>query len=217
MDNMTTITIALLDDHPVLVRGLKNMLESIAWLKVTGAYHCVSECLEDFERNLRPQILLMDVLMPDKTGEDLAVIVKKKYPEVALIAFTNLEQRYYINSLLAKGVSGYVIKSSSEEILIEAIRTVAAGGIYFDPQIAPQAMEAIKIKKSDAAGKLVLTPREKEILKLLADNCSSSEIAERLYISKRTVDFHRANLLLKFDVKNSVALVKKAIELRGTL
>ncbi|PSK93168.1 response regulator [Taibaiella chishuiensis] len=217
MDNMSTVTIALLDDHPVLVRGLKNMLESIAWLNVTGAYNSVSECLTDFAQKNLPQILLMDVFMPDKNGEELAVIIKRNYPEVALIAFTNLEQRYYINSLLAKGVSGYVIKSSSEDILVEAIRTVAAGGIYFDPLIEPQAMEAIKIKKSDAAGKLVLTPREKEILKLLADNCSSSEIAEKLYISKRTVDFHRANLLLKFDVKNSIALVKKAIELRGSL
>lgn len=217
MDNSVRVTVALLDDHPVLVRGLKNMLESISWLQVTGAYSKVTDCLADFEKGLRPQILLMDVFMPETNGEELAVIVRKQYPDIALIVFTNLEQRYYINSLLAKGVSGYVIKSSAEDILIEAIRTVASGGIYFDPLIESQATEAVKMKKSDAAGKLVLTPREKEILKLLADNCSSSEIAERLYISKRTVDFHRANLLLKFDVKNSIALVKKAIELRGSL
>jgi len=217
MDNMSTVRVALLDDHPVLVRGLKNMLETITWLTVTGAYLNAAQCLEDFKQGNRPQILLMDVLMPDTNGEELAVIIKRDYPDVALIAFTNLEQRYYINSLLAKGVSGYVIKSSTEEILIEAIRTVSDGGIYFDPLIAPQAREAISMKKSDAAARLVLTPREKEILKLLAANCSSSEIAEKLFISKRTVDFHRANLLLKFDVKNSVALVNKAIELRGTL
>jgi DNA-binding NarL/FixJ family response regulator len=115
--------------------------------------------------------------------------------------------------MLEKGVAGYVIKSSSESVLTEAIREVAAGHPYFDPMIREQAVDSLKRSKSNNSNTLILTPREKEILQLLAENYNSNDIADRLYVSKRTVDFHRANLLLKLDVKNSSALIKKAIEM----
>lgn len=155
----------------------------------------------------------MDISMPEMNGEELAAKLHKEYPEIALIAFTNMKQRYYLRSMIQKGVVGYVLKSSSEHILLEAIRTVHGGKVYFDPLIREEGIMALKTEAATTTQPLLLSEREKEVLQLLAENYNSNEIADKLFISKRTVDFHRANLVLKLDVKGRANLVKKAIDL----
>lgn len=188
------------------------MLETTAWIKISGTYLSADECLNDFKTKGCPDFILLDIHLSEKSGEDLAATVRKDYPEVKIIVFSNLESPYYLQSLLDKGVAGYVIKSSSEEILLTAIETVAEGGIFFDPKIRDKANK-IKQAKHIVAGSPALTPREKDILQLLACNKSSNEIGTELYISRRTVEFHRANLLIKLGVKNSASLIKRALEL----
>lgn len=206
--------ITLIDDHPMLIRGLKNMLECAEDITVIDTYLSAEAFLETckFSDNL-PDILLMDISMPGMNGEVLSETLQKQYPGIAIIVFTNMEQRYYLRSMIRKGVLGYVLKSSSESILLEAIRTVHQGKLYFDPMIREEGMNILKTDVATRVQALVLTKREKEVLDLLAENYSSSEIAEQLFITKRTVDFHRTNLLLKLDAKNSIVLVKKAMDL----
>ncbi len=209
-----TIKIALIDDHPMLIRGLKDMLECTEVLKVIGTYLSAGAFLEACKQpENRPDILLLDISMPGMDGETLSKFVQSEYPAIAMIAFTNMEQRYYLRAMVRNGVGGYVLKSSSEEVLLEAIQTVYRKELYFDPSIREEGIKALKMNRTIITPALVLSKREKEVLQLIMENYNSNEIAEKLYISKRTVDFHRTNLLLKLDVKSSASLVKKAIDL----
>lgn len=206
--------IALIDDHPMLLRGLKDMLECAEDIRVIGTYLSAEAFLETCRFNdTLPDIILMDISMPGMNGELLAERLQQLYPDIIVIVFTNMEQRYYLRSMIRKGVLGYVLKSSSEGVLLEAIRTVYDGKLYFDPDIREEALKVLKTKTAGTTQRLILTKREKEVLRLIAENYSSQEIAAQLFVSKRTVDFHRTNLLLKLDVKNSITLVKKAIDL----
>lgn len=207
------LLISLVDDHPILLKGLKDALETTPWIRVLGTYTSAEACLRELPLQELPDILLMDIQMPERNGEDLALHVHQTYPSVKTIVFSNMESNYYLQSLLDKGISGYVLKSSGEEVLLEAIETVMSGGSYFDPLIRDEALKIRQEKTLSPHSNLTLTPREKEILVLLARDMSSMEIANRLFIAKRTVDFHRANLLTKLKVKSSAALIKKAIEL----
>lgn len=198
----------------MLIRGLKNMLDGAKDLKVVATYLKAEDFLKDCEIPARrPDILMMDISMPGINGEALAEMLQEKYPEIALLVFTNMEQRYYLRSMLKKGVKGYVLKSSSESVLLEAIRSVYQNQLYFDPLIREEGVKALKLNATSSQPTLVLTKREKEVLQLLTQDYTSTEIAEKLFVSKSTVDFHRSNLLLKLDVKSSSSLVKKAIDL----
>lgn len=207
------LLISLVDDHPILLKGLKDVLETTPWIRVIGSYCTADACLEDLGKQELPDVLLMDIQMPEKNGEDLALLVGQQYPSIKIIVFSNLESSYYLQSLLEKGVAGYVLKSSGEEVLLEAIQRVLSGQKYFDPVIREQAQKILHEKSLSTNGSSMLTPREREILLLLARDKTSQEIAAQLYVAKRTVDFHRANLLTKLEVKSSAALVKKAIDL----
>jgi len=206
------IKVAIVDDHPMLIRGLQSMLSCADFIEVTGAYLSGAALLKALPQT-RPDVLLMDIQMPEQSGEELAQILHKQYPELAILAFTNLEHQYYIKSMIQCGVLGYVLKSSGEAALLRAIQTVYKGEHYFDPIINQQAIGALRPSAYSSPKSPLLTEREKEILELIAADLSSQDIATRLYITKRTVDFHRQNLLLKMDVKNAARLVKKAIEL----
>lgn len=201
--------IAIVDDHPLLIKGLQSMLSHYPDLEILGAYLNGETLLKGLEEE-QPDVLLLDIQMQGQMGDDLAPILYRLYPEMMVLVLTNLEHRYYIKSMLQHGVRGYVIKSSDESILMEAIRAVAKGEIYFDPSIRK---EAIQEQKNSSDQFPSLTRREKEILRLITLDYSSKDIAQQLYISNRTVENHRMHLLQKLDVKNSASLVKKAIEL----
>jgi len=206
------IKVAIVDDHPMLIRGLKNMLDNTSFIEVTGTYLSGKELLNDLVQN-RPHLLLLDIHMPGQKGDELAAVLHKQYPEIKILAFTNSEQQYYIRSMLQYGVMGYILKSSSESTLLEGIQTVYEGRQFFDAVIKDQVIKTLKNEQVSGLQKPTLTEREKEVLELIAQNFSSQDIAGKLFISKRTVDFHRANLLLKLDVKNTNGLVSKGIEL----
>jgi DNA-binding NarL/FixJ family response regulator len=206
--------IALIDDHPMLIRGLSNMLECQADLNVMGSYLSAEAFLQACPNmETQPEILLMDISMPGMNGEALATTLQEQYPSIMMIVFTNMEQRYYLRSMIRKGVLGYVLKSSSEFVLLEAIRTVHKGSFYFDPVLREEGLKILKAEESSGTQPLVLTDREKEVLQLIMEDYNSHEIGQQLFISKRTVDFHRTNLLLKLDAKTPTAMLKKAIDL----
>ena len=211
---MTTykIKLAIADDHPLVINGLRHILNNCPDMEITGSYNNGAELLAGIASN-EPDVLLLDVQMPGQTGDELAVIISAQYPLVRMLALTNLDNVYYIKNMMRSGVHGYILKTTREEILLEAIRTVYGGDQYLEPVLKEKVLiDALQAKKDFAAAP-ILSRREKEVLQYIATNLTSQQIADKLFVSKRTIDNHRLNLMLKLDVKNGAALIKKAIQL----
>ena len=206
------INIAILDDHPLLIKGLKTMLESTTGITVSASFHAGRELIRHITENTA-DVLLLDIHVPDMNGIELLSLLNKKGIKIPAVFFTNLESRYYIKAAMETQAAGYVLKSSNEDILLQAIHTAISGGRFFDPAIQHIVNEVSKKDMRKTRTAVILSKRETEILQYIAENMTSVQIAEILFISKRTVDFHRMNLLLKLDVTNAPTLIKKALEL----
>ncbi len=206
------IKIAIADDHPLVINGLHHILSNCADMEIIGSYSNGKELLNGFTKAL-PDVLLLDIQMPGQTGDELAEIISEQYPSVKMLALTNLDNVYYIKNMLRKGVHGYILKTTREEILLDAIRTVHKGEQYLEPVLKEKVIQdTLQSKKQSVAGPL-LSRREKEVLKYIASDLTSQQIADKLFVSKRTIDNQRLSLLMKLDVKNVAALVKKGIQL----
>jgi DNA-binding NarL/FixJ family response regulator len=206
------IKIAIADDHPLVINGLHHVLGNCADMEVTGSYCDGKELLKGFQEK-QPDVLLLDIHMPGQTGDELAEIISERYPQVKMLALTNLDNVYYIKNMLRKGVHGYILKTTREEILLDAIRTVFRGEQYLEPVLKEKVVQDALLAKRQIASSPVLSRREKEVLHYIASNLTSQQIADKLFVSKRTIDNHRLSLLMKLDAKNVAALVKKAIQM----
>ncbi len=210
---MTHISIAIADDHPVVIKGIQTMLANYTHIHLTGTYTNPEELLLGLSCDL-PDILLLDIQFPGKTGDELTPVILKKYPVLKIIALTNFNSILYVNSMLRNGAQGYLLKTTEEDILIKAIETVCEkGGIYLEPSLKEELREFEYNKRRATSLKTSLTPREKEILQLITDGYTGQEIAQTLFISFSTVEHDRNNILLKMDAKNTAALIKKAMTL----
>jgi len=200
------IKVFIVDDHPLVIEGIKGLLQGEETCLVIGSANYGLEALELFRRDT-PEVVLLDINLPDINGIDLCERIKKEFPALKVLGISTFKERSYITRLMEKGASGYVLKNVDKEELIEAIRQVAAGRMYFSMEAAT----AITTQRSSSQVP-ILTSREKEILMLISEGLTNKEIADQLYISPLTVDSHRKNLLAKFTVKNTAALVKLGIE-----
>ena len=206
------IKIGIADDHPLVITGLRHILGNSADMHIICSYINGKEVLDGMHHQ-QPDVLLLDIQMPGHTGDELATIIKEQYPAVKIIALTNLDNVYYIRTMLQKGADGYILKTTKEEILLDAIRTVYNGGQYLEPALQEKlTADDLRMKQQKDAAP-ILSRREKEILNYIAADLTSQQIAETLFISKRTVDNHRLSLLMKLGVKNAAALVKKALQM----
>jgi DNA-binding NarL/FixJ family response regulator len=204
--------VSIADDHPLIINGLKQILMGCEDIDVVSTYANGQELLDGLTV-LQPDVLLLDIQMPYATGDEVAPKISRQYDDIKIIALTNQDNTFFVKTMLKHGVMGYVLKSSGADTIVEAIRTVMNGAEYIDPLLKEKVLqETLRSKKSKSLMPQ-LTRREKEVLDLIASNCSSQEIADQLYVSKRTIDNHRLSLLLKFGVKNSATLIRKAIEL----
>ncbi len=206
------IKIAIADDHPLVINGLRHILGNCTDMEIIGSYNDGAELLAGIANN-EPDVLLLDVQMPGQTGDELAVIISSKYPLVKMLALTNLDNVYYIKNMMRSGVHGYILKTTREEILLEAIRTVYNGDQYLEPVLKEKVLIDTLQAKKDVSAVPILSRREKEVVQYIAANLTSQQIADKLFVSKRTIDNHRINLMMKLGVKNSAALVKKAIQM----
>ena len=206
------IKLAIADDHPLVINGLHRILSNCADMEIIGSYADGAELLTGLAKH-EPDVLLLDIQMPGQTGDELAAIISVKYPLVKMVALTNLDNVYYIKNMMRNGVLGYVLKTTREEILLEAIRTVYNGEQYLEPVLKEKVLLDTQQAKREISADPVLSRREKEVLQLIASNYTSQQIADKLFVSKRTIDTHRLNLMLKLGVKNGAALVKKAIQM----
>jgi len=208
-----TIKISITDDHPLVISGIKNMLSQYAYIEIIGAYKNGTDLLEDLKKNV-PDILLLDIQMPGKTGDEIAGIIQKKYPQVRIIALTGFDTPFYVRSMMQNGCKGYLLKNTDQKTLLKAIDAVYKGEEYIDEGLKEELLNNfLKLKKQKTSTSPILTRREKEVLKLIVNEHTSREIAEQLFLSVRTVEKYRLQLLQKLKVKNTAGLVKIALEL----
>ena len=204
------------DDHQVLLDGLHTLLSNVNDLEVVGMGHHGQEVLH-FLKDNPVDVILLDINMPVLNGIETCKMLQKDYPEVKVLALSMYEKASFIQQMLKNGAAGYILKNTGQDELIEAIKTVNRGEQYLSKVVSDTLMQSL-IGKASAARQYIpeMTRREKEVLILIARELTTQEISDQLHISLNTVETHRKNLLSKFGVRNSVGLIKMALE-RGLL
>jgi len=211
---MQHIKIIIADDHKIFREGLAELLNKEKEILVKGDAGNKIELMELLKMH-EVDVIIMDIDMGETSGIDLTANIKTERPDVKVLALSMHGDKNYIVKMLEAGANGYILKNAGKEEMLNAIRTVASGNTYFSSQVSSKLLEDLihprstKIRKPEGTS---LTDREIEVLKLITEEYSNSEIAERLFISIRTVDTHRRNLLDKLGVKNTAGLVKYALQ-----
>lgn len=200
------IKVFIVDDHYMVIEGIRSLLQNEKDIEWSGHATNAASCLAFLQHN-RPDIVLMDINLPDKNGIELCKEVKEKYPSIFIIGLSTFNQQSFIQKMMDSGASGYVLKNATQEELMEALKTVLKGKTYLSD-------EATHTLQKNEEHKIVLTRREKEVLEMIAEGFTNSEVAAKLFISTATVDTHRKNLLAKFDARNIASLIKTAMQLQ---
>ena len=216
---MKRTKLLIADDHHLVRSGLINLLEPIADFTVVGEAEDGEDAVEKAGM-LRPDVVILDISMPKLSGTEAAKQILKKYPEVKVLVLTMHENEEYVYQIFRSGASGYILKNSTKEELASAIRTVARGGKYFSSVISEimirgyvdRAEQRDAVAPSPVGDASVLTNREREILGLIAEGLTNQQISEKLFISPRTVETHKSNIMQKLDIHDSAKLVKYAVE-----
>jgi DNA-binding NarL/FixJ family response regulator len=211
MANKLRILIA--EDHETVREGFRLIIDTQADMEVVGEAGDGRAAIE-LARSLQPDIVLMDISMPELNGLKAAAKLKRVAPEIKILTLTRHTDTAYLQELLQAGVSGYVLKQSASGELIRAIRAVAVGGSYLDPAIAGKVFEGYVEKQNklrgDTSGEQ-LTEREREVFRYIALGYSNADIADRMNISVKTVEAHKANSLKKLDIRSRKDIIKYAI------
>jgi len=207
-----TTRLLLVDDHAVVRSGLRMMLENERDVEIIGEAATASEALEAAIR-LKPNVILMDIGLPDMSGIDATREIKKRCPDVSIVALTIHEDEEYFFKMLEAGASGYVPKRAAPEELVTAIRAAATGQVYLYPSLAKLLVRDFLSggRPSSAQAASDLTDREHEVLTYLAEGASNEEIAASLVISPKTVARHRENIMRKLNLHSRADLVRYAI------
>jgi DNA-binding NarL/FixJ family response regulator len=217
---MDKIRVLLADDHELVRSGLIKLLETYKDLTVIGEAGDGSEAVEK-TRKLNPDVLVIDLSMPKLSGIEATKIVRKECPKVGVLVLTMHQNEEYVYQILKSGAGGYVLKEAGKDELANAIRTVARGEKYFSSKVSQIMVDGYLRKSELRSGESVTSPdgtnidltrREREVLTLIAKGLNNQEISERLFISPRTVDTHRTNIMQKLDIHDAANLVKFAIE-----
>lgn len=207
------IRTAILDNHPMAIHGVASMLQPYDHIDLTASYTSAKALLEGLTVT-QPDVLLLDIMLPDSSGKEMAEIISTQWPAVRIIALTSLDAPSHVKSMMRRGCAGYLLKDTDARTLAHAIQQVYEGREFIEPAIKEQILQnVLKFKKNSADTFPKLTQREKEILTLIVQEHTSQEIADKLFISLRTVETHRFSLLQKLDAKNMVALTKIAMQM----
>ncbi len=193
----------IVDDHFLISQGISSLLTDEPDFEISGVSNKPTEVLAMLEKN-PADILLTDISMPVMSGTELTGLVLKKYPQMRVLALSMFNDPKVIKEMIDAGIRGYVLKDTSKEELVLALNTIASGERYFSEVVQQE------LDKEDQAVRL--TSRETEIIKLIASEHSSRQIAEKLYISERTVESHRSNILRKTAAGNTAGLIQYAYQ-----
>lgn len=208
------VQLLIVDDHPLVIDGLKTMLKDVGYITVTGSVKNGKDALAFLEEHPEISVILLDINLPDTDGLRLCEQIRATNKTVKIIGLTYVNEAGIITQLIKKGGNGYLLKNMEREELITAIDQVLDGSVYLSKAANEKIVQQLQAYDLPGNNVPALTRREKEILQLLAKGLTSSEIAEKLFLSTFTVDTHRRNMLQKFNVHNTQALINMANELR---
>ncbi|MCE3278474.1 MAG: DNA-binding response regulator [Bacteroidetes bacterium] len=205
------VRVIIAEDHDILREGLQSLLRDEPKIKVVaGAAN--GKILLDYLETTPVDVILMDINMPVMNGVEATKIIASEFPKIKVLVLSMMDNPNYLTMMMEAGAKGYILKSTGKEELVHAIEVVAAGGKYISPSLQAKA-EALNAKtNNDSFDDVKLTRRELQILEMLAEGMTNKEIAEKIFLSRRTVETHRKNLIEKTNCKNSSALIKYAIE-----
>jgi two-component system response regulator NreC len=210
---MTKIRVLLAEDHTIVRKGIRSLLDDQANIEVVGEAEDGREAIEKVEE-LSPDIILMDNTMPILNGLEATRQIKKRFPEVKILILTMHTNEEYIFQFLRAGASGYLVKQTAPTELVSAIEAVSRGDSFLSPPISRTIIDEF-VRQAEATGKWdsydSLTDREREVLQLLAEGFSSKETADHLHISVKTVGVHKINLMHKLNLHSQSELTKYAI------
>ena len=209
---MNKIRVLLAEDHTIVRQGLRSLLESAAGIEVIGEAEDGREAIQKVGQ-LRPDVVVMDITMPALNGLQATRQIKRQFPEVKVLILTMHANEEYIFQILRVGASGYVVKQAAVTELVSAIQAVYRGDSFLSPSISGKVIEEY-IRRAEAVVKSSydrLTDREREVLQLIAEGHSTTEIAELLHITAGTVRTHKAQLMDKLDIHSTAELTRYAI------
>lgn len=213
---MRKIKILIADDHSVVREGLRTLLGRVTDFDVIGETADGEEAVR-MTSEKKPDVAIVDISMPKVNGIEAARQIRKESPGTKVLIFTIHENEEYVYQIVASGANGYVLKDAGKNDLIAAVRAIHSGGRFFSPRVSKLIIDEF-VRRSQTAqvpvttGKSVLTNRESEILQYIASGLTNAEIAQKLFLSVRTVNTHRTNLMRKLDVHNTAELVRYAME-----
>jgi DNA-binding NarL/FixJ family response regulator len=215
MKTHKTIKLLLADDHKIVRDGIVSLLQNENDLEIIGEAENGQIAIQQVE-NLHPDLVIMDINMPVMDGINSTAIISKEFPETKILALTMTNEQEHIKNMISAGAGGYILKNSGKTELIDAIKTIVSGGNYFSEEVKDAILQQM-VNKRSVHEKIIgepipLTRREKDVLRLIVEEHTNHEIAEKLFISVRTVDAHRRNLLEKTGARNTAGLVKYAID-----
>jgi DNA-binding NarL/FixJ family response regulator len=202
---MNPVKVFIVDDHYMVIEGIRALLQDQKDIVLMGHASNADSCLT-FIQNASPDVILMDISMPGKNGIDLCKEVRERYPSVFVIGLSTFNQFTYVDDMIRNGASGYLLKNATKQEITEAIHTVVKGKMYMSDEAANT------LKNATPQESPVLTRRENEILRLIAEGFANPQIAEKLFLSISTVDTHRKSLMRKLNIKNTALLVRYAID-----
>jgi len=205
------INIILVDDHQMLIDGIKALLKKEKNMSFVGTANNGNDALKLIEQ-LKPNLVITDINMPEMSGIELTKIIKKNFPEIKVLVLTMFNEKAIISEILSSEAEGYILKNTGREELVKAINKIASNGTFFSSEVIETLMKEVKKENKKEKATAQLTPREIEIIKLIVEELSTAEIAEKLFISPRTIDTHRKHILEKTQSKTVVGLIKYAFE-----
>ena len=203
-----TASVLLVDDHQLMRQGLRSILEKEATLEVVGEAASGREALRLVDL-LRPDVVIMDVVMKDLNGIEATREIRRRHPKIAVVALSNHADPSYVRAMLEARASAYVLKADAYDELHRAVRAALSGKTYISQRLAPSLNDEVGGLRGSAYEQL--GPREREVLQLVAEGCSSQEIAQRMFVAVTTVETHRRNLMRKLGIHGVAQLTKYAI------
>jgi DNA-binding NarL/FixJ family response regulator len=209
------IKILIADDHTMFVDGIESILQAEDNFKVVGRCYEGNQVMDFVVKNA-VDVILLDVNLPDMSGIDVCKEIVEKYPNVKILAISMFNEESYVSEILNNGAKGYILKNTGREELLKAINVVFGGSTYFSKEVTETIMKGL-MNRRKASNKTTaeipkISRREKEVLKLIVEEFTTQEIADKLFISLKTVESHRSNLLAKLNARNSAGLVRISIE-----
>lgn len=209
-----TIKILLADDHPVVRNGISSSLQSVEQFEIVGEAENGQQAI-DMTGHLQPDVVIVDISMPQLCGIQATKAIRQRFPKTKVLVLSMHEEEQYMVRTLEAGANGYLAKNSGKDELVIAIRAIYSNDTFYSPLLSENLFRRFKAPADDKPkpeDDIPLTNREKEILGLISESLTTKEISRKLFISPRTVDTHRTNLMRKLNIRNTAGLVRFAIQ-----